>query len=454
MTIRSAAPNSVSVDKRKTPWQRIRQHPRRAIGVGAIALLLAIGLPVVIRNQLASPQAEAADSGETTVLPVETLTVEPVDSYEVTRSYTGEIAALRSSDLGFERSGELVNVLVQEGDRVAAGTPLARLDISNLRPQRQQLEAEKARAQARLAELEAGPRPEDIAAAEAAVRELEQELALQQTQRSRREFLYEQGAISRETLDEFAYGQEALQARLDQARSRLRELRNGTRSEQILAQQATVRQLDAAIADLDVTIGKSTLRSPFAGVVSSRTVDEGTVVSAGQPVIELVENAAPEARIGLPANVADRLQIGSSHTIRLGQESYAATVTSVLPEVDADTRTQVVVFQLEQTAMPRLSPGQTARVELARTLPTDGIWLPNAALTQSLRGLWNAYVLIPPDDSQAPASEAYQVQPQTVEILHQDGDLVLVRGTLQPGDRIVASGTHRLVPGQIVRPTE
>jgi RND family efflux transporter MFP subunit len=454
MITRPASSDSAHIDESKTLWQRIRRYPRRAIGISTISLLLAVGIPVAIHNQPASSQAESTEIDEATVLAVETLMVEPVSSYDVTRSFTGEIAALRSSDLGFERSGQLVSVLVQEGDLVAQGTPLARLDISNLQTQRQQLEAEKARAQARLAELQAGPRPEDIAAAEAAVRELEQELELQRTQRSRREYLYEQGAISRETLDEFTYGQETLQARLDQARSRLRELQNGTRSEQILAQQATVRQLDAAIADLDVTIGKSTLRSPFAGVVSARAVDEGTVVSAGQPVVELVENAAPEARIGLPANVTSDLQVGESQIIRLGQDRYTGTVTSVLPEVDPETRTQVVVFQLDQAAIPRLNPGQTARVELPRTLPTDGVWLPNSALTQGLRGLWNAYVLTPAEDGSNGDSTVYEVQPQTVEILHEDGDRVLVRGTLQPGDRLVANGTHRLVPGQIVKPAK
>jgi len=427
----------------------IRQHPRRTLGIGAIALLLTVGVPVALKSPLARSPAEVAKAETTAaaaVLSVETIQAEFVSHYDVTRTYTGEIAALRSSDLGFERSGQLVNVLVQEGDRVAAGTPLAQLDISNLQTQRQQLEAEKARALARLAELEAGPRSEDIAAAEAAVRELEQELALQATQRSRREFLYEAGAIAREELDEFTYGQEALAARLDQAQSRLAELRNGTRSEQILAQQATVRQLDAAIADLDVTIRKSTLRSPFAGVVSARQVDEGTVVGAGQPVVRLVENAAPEARIGIPANTAGRLQVGDPQTVRLGQARYPATVASVLPEVDPDTRTQVVVFQLDAATIPQLNPGQTVRVDLTKTIATEGIWLPSEALTQGIRGLWNAYVLLPSDDH----SDQYEVQPQSVEILHQDGDRVLVRGTLQAGDRIVANGTHRLVPGQTV----
>ncbi|MBD2258276.1 efflux RND transporter periplasmic adaptor subunit [Pseudanabaena sp. FACHB-2040] len=427
------------------PPQQLKRHPRLFIGLGILGLLLGLS---VARMPLTATPPEEADTVSSQPLPVEVLTVEPVTSYSVSRAYTGEIAALRTSELGFERSGRLVDVLAKEGDRVVAGQPLARLDISNLQTQRQQLVAERSRVQAQLAELQAGPRLEGIAAAEAAVQELEQQLALQQTQRSRRESLYAAGAISKEELDEFTFGQGALQARLDQAQSRLQELRNGTRQEQIAAQLALVQQLDASLADLDVTIGKSTLTAAFDGIVAARQVDEGTVVNAGQSVVRLVENAAPEARIGLPTEAASQLQIGSAQTLRLGSETYSATVTALLPEIDPDTRTQGVLFALEPSAISRLSPGQTVRVELAQTIPADGVWLPIESLTQGIRGLWDCYVLMPTEAGE----DTYQVQPQAVEILHQEGSRVLARGTLQPGDRIVASGTHRLVPGQRVRP--
>ena len=430
-----------SADKIFTP---LRQHRKKVLGLGAILLIVVIGVPV-LRSHTAT---DTATEVSTEVLSVETLIAEAVNSYDVTRTYTGEIVALRASDLGFERGGELISVLVQEGDVVSVGMPLAQLDISNLQTQRQQLEAERARALAQLAELEAGPRIEDIATAEANVREIEQQLVLQGIQLSRREYLYAEGAISKESLDEFAYGEEVLQARLDQARSSLQELRNGTRQEQILAQQAAVKQLDAAIADLDVTIGKSTLRSPFAGIVSARQIDEGTVVGAGQSIVRIVENVAPEARVGMPVDVASELQVGDIQMVDLGDGLYSATITALLPEVDPETRTQVVVLQLEQATVAQISPGQTVRVDRTETIASEGIWLPTTALTQDVRGLWSAYVLLPTKEDDT----VYEVQPQTVEILHQEENRTLVRGTVQQGDRIVSSGIHRLTPGQQVQP--
>ncbi len=207
-----------------------------------------------------------------------------------------------------------------------------------------------------------------------------------------------------------------------------------------------MRQLEAAIADLDATLNKSTLRSPFAGIIATRQVDEGTVVSAGQAVVRLVENVAPEARIGMPVETASQLQVGDAYTLSLEGDRYPATVAAVLPEVDPETRTQVVVLQLDQAAVPRISPGQTVRVEIAETIPTAGIWLPITALTQDIRGLWSTYGLMPTEEA-----DLYKVQPQSVEVLHQESDRVLVRGTVAAGDRLVASGVHRLVPGQTVR---
>ena len=437
------------------------------LAIGGLGLITLLVRPMLITSS--NPQTENIAKA----LPVETIEVEPVDSYQVSRTYTGEIAAIRTSNLGFSRGGEIEEVLVEEGDRVNKGQLIAKLDIRNLQTQRQQLVAEKARAQAQLSELQTGARVEDINAAKAAVRDLEQQLKLQSKQKERREFLYDEGAIAREELDEFAFGEGALQARLDRARSNLAELENGTRPEQIAAQQATVEQLEASIADLDVTIDKSTLKAPFDGIVAKRELDEGTVANASQSVVRLMENVAPEARIGIPTDVVEKLQIGGIQNLKIGSQTYTAKVGSILPEVNINTRTQTVVFKLEPSAIAQINPaysiastggtpatafpaGQTIRLELMQEINTEGYWLPTDALTQGIRGLWACYVLTESEDA-----GNYIVKQHSVEIIHQQGDKpngmaslrALVRGTLQPGDEIVASGTHRLVPGQRVQVT-
>ncbi len=61
------------------------------------------------------------------ILPVKTLDLELVDSYQVSRAYTGTVAASRISELGFESSGKLIEIAVARGSRVVKGMPLAYL---------------------------------------------------------------------------------------------------------------------------------------------------------------------------------------------------------------------------------------------------------------------------------------------------------------------------------------
>lgn len=420
--------------------------------LGLLGLMVAVGAAFGAKN-LIQTEPETEEVAVARPLPVTTLKATPVKSYQVMRTYTGEVAAIRTSQLGFERGGKLVNVFVKEGDRVKSGQPIAKLDVSNLQMQKLQLEAQKAQAQARLDEFIAGPRQQDIAASRAAVDDIKQQLELQKAKLKRRKYLYEQGAIAREQLDEIAFGENSLTARLRQAQSNLDELLAGTRTEQIAAQRAAVKQLEASISDLKITIAKSTIKAPFASIVSSRQIDEGTVVNAGQAVVRLVENTSPEARIGMPTTVVNKLRVGSPQTVEINNQTYSARVASILPVVNSNTRTQVVVLKLEASTISKINPGQTVRLKLTDTIPTEGFWLPNKALTQGLRGLWTSYVLVKPktENPNLP-KDAFVLEQRSVEILHQESDRVLVRGTLQSGDRIVANGVHRLVPGQMVRP--
>ena len=407
-------------------------------------LIMAVSLIYFFNNASSQPTSDLAIPKKVNVLPVNTTEVEPVDSYSTTQTYTGEVTALRTSEVGFERGGKLTEVLVEEGDRVSQGTPLAKLDTSNLQAQRQGLIAQKEQAQAVLAELENGARSEQIAAAEANVRDLQQQLELEKLKSSRRQYLYGEGAIAREELDEIDFNQKALSERLANAESNLDELQNGTRIEQITAQQAVVDRLTAEIKDLEITIAKSTLESPFNAIVSTRNLDEGTVVEPGSSIVRLVEDSSPEVKIGIPIAIASRMQLGSQQQVTIGGQEYDATVSSILPEVNTATRTRTVVLKLSSTAATEVSPQQIARLKVSQTNNTDGYWLPITALVKGDRGLWSCYALVS-EDGESKAERRY------LELLETQGDRVLVRGTIQLGDEIITDGTHRLVPGQLVK---
>lgn len=441
-------PNRFPEGERESPIAP-RTGPRWLWG-GAL-LLLSGGLLVVTTQagDVFRPhraRAESPTPAAGAILPVETVTVNAVESYPVSRMYAGEIVARRSSELGFERAGKLVKIAVDQGQRIQAGAPLAYLETSNLDVRRRELRAQKAAAIARLQEMEAGPRSEVIAAARATVQDLQAQLELASLQRTRREWLYTQGAIARESLDEVDSERSVLQARLDAAQSRLDELLAGTRPEQLAAQRAQVQQIAASIENIEVELSKSVLKAPFSGTIASRRVDEGTVVDSGQAVLRLVEDGQIEAHIGVPTAIAARLPLGSRQTVNVDGMEFAAAVVSKLPEVDRSTRTLTVVFELPASAVGRVNPGQVARLAFQETIASPGYWLPTSALVQGVRGLWSCYAVVSENGA------TYTVERRDVEILKTESDRVLVRGTLQAGDRIVRNGTHRLVPGQAVKP--
>ena len=429
----------------------------------ALAVLLIVGGGAALRMHLVG--ASAALKRTASPLPVQTMTVELAQSYTTQRSYSGEIEARRGSELGFEGSGLVTEVLVDEGDRLEAGQVVARLDTARLLAQRQELIAQQAQAEAMLAELIEGPRSEDIATAGANVRDLEAQLELAEARYQRRQGLYREGVISLEELDQFSSERSAMQARLDAAHSDLSALETGSRTEEIAAQQAVVRTLEARISTLDVDIRKRELRSPFSGEVATRYVDEGAVIATGTPVLRLVEDTALQARIGISLTAASALSAGSQQTVQVGDRSYRATLQSLLPELEGSSRTVTAILTLPADA--RVLPGEIARLQVTDNIQESGFWLPTTALVRSDRGLWSAYTVAPAestDESEASHSESadsdtinpdathpeFIIQRQELEILQTDGDHVYVRGTIQPGDQLVTTGTHRIVPGQTV----
>jgi len=415
----------------------------------AIAIMSLLGAGFVLGQKFQPQQPTTAkavvNTKQTNILPVKTTAVQPVTAYSQSQTYTGEVAALRTSEVGFERGGKLVQVLVEEGERIDLGASLAKLDTANLEAQHRGLIAQKEQAQAILAELKNGARTEQIEAAQANVRDLQRQLELEKIKSDRREYLYSEGAIAKEQLDEIEFNRQALTERLANAQSSLNELKNGTRIEQVQAQQAAVNQLEAEIDNLEINLAKSMIKSPFKGIVAARNADEGTVVEAGSSILRLVEDAQPKVEIGVPISVVNQIEPGSKQRLTIAEQEYEATVSSILPEVNAATRTRTVVLRLPIAASNEVSPRQIARLNvITESQNIDGYWLPITALVKGDRGLWSGYALVDMEDGVG------RVERRHLELLETQSNRVLVRGTIQPGDEIITDGVHRLVPGQIV----
>ncbi|MHC2066059.1 efflux RND transporter periplasmic adaptor subunit [Bremerella sp. T1] len=434
MNISSYSPSSESFFGQK--WTK------RQLWTGRIAIAGVLVAIVALVATWNNPFAAAAPAPTPTAepLPVEVVTITPQSAYAASRSFTGVLVAAKTSDLSFETPGKVTQLNANEGDRVEAGQVLAVLDDRHLSARILQTEAQRDQQAAVLKELIAGPRPEVIAAAEAEVRQLTAEHQFQEANRKRREQLIQRSAISQETLDDSIYGADAALGRLDAAKSRLAELKEGTRVEQIEAQRARVAGLEAQLVDLRHEQEDTRLVAPFAGVIAQRNMDEGSVVNQGQTVFRIVQDQPLEAWFGLPPEAAATLGVKEERPITVSQQSRLATVTGVVPELDPATRTQTVILTLDAESSQGWVPAQVVRMELATERNADGFWLPNSALLQGSRGLWSVYVV----------KEDRIIERRAVEVIHSESEQSFVRGTLVAGDQVVARGVNRLVPGMEV----
>jgi HlyD family secretion protein len=212
-------------------------------------------------------------------------------SVKITAS--GTAIPIRTVNLSPKTAGILVGLLVEQGDSVQANQVVAAMDSRDLDAQLYQMQGVLGQALAKLAELEAGTRKEDldqtqaqVAQAQAQVAEAESRLALARQRLGRNESLLQEGAISRDDYDQAVTEANQAGANLAQTQARvteiqrqLQELQNGPRPEEIAQAQATVREAQGRVAAIQIQKEDTLIRAPFAGVITQRYADPGAFVT-------------------------------------------------------------------------------------------------------------------------------------------------------------------------------
>jgi len=185
--------------------------------------------------------------------------------------------------------GRIESVLVQEGETVQAGQVIARIEKDEIEVQVAQAKANLAAAQAKLDETEAGSRPQQIAQAGAAA---EQALAGFDNARrnyDRMEALYSQGAVSTQQLDAAKTALEVAKAQYNAAAQSYSLTAEGARDEDVKIARAQVEQADAALKNAELALANTQIKAPATGIVAVKSVDQGEIVSAGQPLFNITD---------------------------------------------------------------------------------------------------------------------------------------------------------------------
>jgi HlyD family secretion protein len=214
-------------------------------------------------------------------------------------------------ELVAESDEQIVEVLVREGDRVPAGALLLRQQAGTMQPRLEQARASLAESERRLADAVAGPRPREIDEGRAALAGAESAVATERREFERVEQLVERKLLSASSLDQARTRRDAAVAARDQARARLRLLQEGTRPEQIREAEAAVTRSRAALAELETSAALYEVRAPRAGWIEALPYELGERPPARAPVVVLLAEGTPYARIHVPEPLRVRMTAGS-----------------------------------------------------------------------------------------------------------------------------------------------
>lgn len=381
-------------DREKKPKSPIRRLLTTAATIALTGVFFAAsGAAIVGGSRAIADRAEAVEAPLAVPrITVPVMTVERLDGFEVDRRFAGQVEATQETGIAFETGGTITEILVDEGDAVAAGEVIARLDTRLLVAERNRLLASRQALDAQ--------------------RELARRTA------ERQEQLKEQG---------FASNQQTDQATLTLA--------------EITARQA---EIDAGLLAVDVRLEKAEIRAPFDGRIAGRMADIGATVGGGQTVVSLVEDVPPRFRVGLAPDLADRVHGETQALVTLGDRQWPVTLDAILPEVDPVTRTRKVLFAFDENHGVLL--GDTGTITLTETIEQPGFWVPLAALRDGVRGTWTVMTVDQSADTSTAAIEA-------VQIIHADSLRAYVSGTLPDRATIVADGGHQIVVGQALATT-
>lgn len=306
----------------------------------------------------------------------------------------GTVRAAQTTDLASQITGNIVEIRVQEGDRVHRGQVLAVIDDSAARAAVDRSTAADLAAQQQV--VEAGA-----------------ELTLAESTLKRNEYLYEQRIVSQQVFDESKTRQETDLARRDIAK-------------------AGQTQAHAALNEAATLLGYTRIRAPFNGVVTRKKVDSGTLASPGMPILTVEDTRCYRLEVAVNENDVRYARIGERVPIvieALGGGAVKGKVVQIIPAADPASRAFMVKIELPTDA--RLRSGVFGRTEFSRG-QRQGLLIPRSAVVE--RGqLQGVFVL----DQDKVANLRY------VTLGKFSGSEIEVLSGLQRGERFVANPGKR-----------
>lgn len=361
--------------------RRIQKFVSQRNGLIAVALIL----PALALGGCSEQQAKESEKGR----PVLVATVH-YQSQSPERSFVGTIRPRIETDMGFRVPGKVAKRLVEVGQIVDVGQPLATLDEVDLKLQAEQAEAELSAATGVLAQASAAE--------------------------GRANDLRGRGWSTQAQVDQTKAAADEARARLNRAERSVELTKN--------------------------SLSYANLLADTRGVVTATLVEPGQVVASGQTAIRVARSAEKEAVVAIPETLVNFAKTGAA-SVTLWSEpgkKYTAKLREIAPAADTATRTYLAKFSLPG-ADDAVSLGMTATLTLADPATERVARLPLSALFSQGDGP-SLYVA---------DAKTGDVVLKPVSVKAYETNDVLITSGVEEGASVVALGVQKLDPAQKVR---
>jgi HlyD family secretion protein len=330
---------------------------------------------------------------------------------------TGTIKAVEEIYVQPQVEGLSISSLQADvGDRIGAEAVVARLNVDTLLLQKGQLDATKAKAEAGLAQYKVQLEDAKAGAVEA------------DRQFKRAETLAKNGTLSTASADQAETAATSANAKVEST------------VQAIAIAEADIKVVESQLAEIDLKLARTDVKSPVAGLVAARNAKVGAIATgAGEPMFTVIRDG--ELELVADVSETDILKMRNGQKARITVAGGAAPLTGsvrlISPVIDPQTRLGAVHIAIDDDEGARV--GMYANAEIIVT-ETEGVALPLSAITTDKHGTTTRLV------------EGNVVKQVAIETGIQDGAFIEVKSGLKSGDVVVAKAGAFVRDGDRINP--
>lgn len=306
--------------------------------------------------------------------PVKTIELQN-KTYPISLEYEGLTGGSEVRKLSFKSSAKVLKIYVSKGQYVKKGDILVDLDKTDLNFAQYAAKAQMDAASAQYNKAVNGAQAEDINKAEIAVKNAQDNYNYCKDLYDKNVSLYEMQAVTEQQVNDVKIKLDGSESELNAAQETLKQLQNGTRTED---KQAALAQLNTAKANYDSKVNlvqDASLTADEDGYVVDVLGKEGEMQTAGYPVI-LIRNENQVVTVGLSDYDVKKIQLGAKAQVKIDDTTSDGEIINIVQMADKQSGTfSAEIKLLNPIENSKFYIGQSVKVNI-NDGEKEGIWIP------------------------------------------------------------------------------